>query len=54
MRLFGYTNRVVIDTNIIVAALLSPAGNTAKFMGDVFDEKYEVVVTESIMLDTAG
>ena len=39
MRLFGYTNRVVIDTNIIVAVLLSSSGNTAKFMGDVFDEK---------------
>lgn len=49
MRLFSFTRRIVIDTNVIISALISPNGNAAKFMGDVFDEKYEVVITESIL-----
>ena len=49
MRFFGYTRRVVIDTNILIASLLSPNGTAAQFMSDVLDEKYEVVITESII-----
>ena len=48
MKLYSFTKRVVIDTNVIVSALLSPNGSSAKFIGDVFDEKYEVVITGSI------
>lgn len=48
MKIYGYTRRVVIDTNIIVSALLSPTGKASIFMADVFDEKYEVIITESI------
>lgn len=49
MKLYSFTRRIVIDTNVIISALLSPNGSAAKFMGDVFDEKYEVVITESIL-----
>lgn len=49
MRLFSFTRRIVIDTNVIISALLSPSGSAVRFMGDVFDEKYEVVITESIL-----
>ena len=49
MFLHGFTRRIVIDTNIIISALLSPNGSAAKFMGDVFDGKYEVIVTSSIL-----
>lgn len=49
MKMFSFTRRIVIDTNVIIYALLSPNGSAAKFMGDVFDEKYEVVVTKSIL-----
>ena len=41
--------RVVIDTNIIVSAFLSPKGSAAIFMDKVFGEYYDVVVTESIL-----
>lgn len=51
MRIFSFTNRVVIDTNIIVSALISPNGSSAKFMSDVFDQKYEVVITEQILAE---
>lgn len=48
MRLYGFTRRIVIDTNVIISALLSTNGSAAQFMKDVFDEKYEVILTESI------
>ena len=51
MRIYSFTNRVVIDTNIIVSALISPNGSSAKFMADVFDQKYEVVITEQILTE---
>ncbi|MBR1742446.1 MAG: putative toxin-antitoxin system toxin component, PIN family [Lachnospiraceae bacterium] len=51
MRIFSFTNRVVIDTNVIVSALISPNGSSAKFMADVFDQKYEVVITEQILAE---
>ena len=49
MIFYGFTRRIVVDTNVIISALLSPNGSAAQFMGDVFDGKYEVVVTESIL-----
>lgn len=49
MRLFSFTRRIVIDTNVIISALLSSNGSAARFMGDVFDEKFEVIITESIL-----
>ena len=49
MIIYGFTRRIVIDTNVLISALLSPNGSAAQFMGDVFDEKYEVVITESIL-----
>ena len=49
MILYGFTRRIVIDTNVIISALLSDNGSAAQFIGDVFDGKYEVVVTESIL-----
>ena len=51
MRISSFTNRVVIDTNVIVSALISPNGSSAKFMTDVFDQKYEVVITEHILAE---
>ena len=47
--LHGFTKRVVIDTNVIVAAMLSPTGAAARLMADIFDGKYEVIVTETIL-----
>ena len=51
MKIIGFTRRVVIDTNVIVSALLSQNGGAARFMGDVFDGKYEVVITQSILAE---
>ena len=41
--------RVVIDTNIIVAALLSGKGKSRTFMNRVFGGEYEVIVSETIL-----
>lgn len=41
--------RVVIDTNIIVASLLSKTGKCSDFMDKVFGNQYEVIVSETIM-----
>lgn len=41
--------RVVIDTNIIVSALLNSNGKPATFMRRVFGCEYEVIVTERIL-----
>lgn len=49
MILYSFTRRIVVDTNVLISALLSPNGSAAQFINDVFDEKYEVIVTESIM-----
>lgn len=40
--------RLVIDTNIIVSALLSPDGTAFRFLSDVLDNKYEVIINEEI------
>lgn len=40
---------IVIDTNIIVSALLNPNGVSYTFMDRVFAGEYEVIVTESIL-----
>lgn len=40
--------RMVIDTNIIVSALLSPNGAAYQVLSDVLDGKYEVFVSEEI------
>lgn len=53
MRFYGFTRRVVIDTNVLISALLSKNGSAAQFMSGVFDEKYEVIITESIMREYA-
>ena len=53
MRLFGYTRRVVIDTNVLVSAMLTPGGPSSVFIGDVLDEKYEVIITQSILEEYA-
>ena len=45
----GFTKRVVIDTNVLISAMLSPSGTAARFMGDVFDGQYEVMITETIL-----
>ena len=49
MRILNSTRRLVIDTNVLVSALLSPKGTAAKLMEDVFDNAYETVVTNSII-----
>ena len=41
--------RIVIDTNILVAAFLNPEGYSAAFLEKVFGNHYEVVITESIL-----
>ena len=51
MKIYGFTRRIVIDTNVIISALLSPKGDAARFMGDVFDGKYEIIITESIIAE---
>ena len=43
--------RVVIDTNIIVASLLSGEGGCRRFMTEVFGGAYEVVVSDSIIVE---
>ena len=45
----GFTKRVVIDTNVLISAMLSPSGMAATFMEDVYDGQYEVIVTENIL-----
>lgn len=40
--------RMVIDTNIIVSALLSPNGAAYQVISDVLDGRYEVFVSEEI------
>lgn len=40
--------RLVIDTNIIVSALLSPDGTAFRFLSDVLDNKHEVIINEEI------
>ena len=45
----GFTRRVVIDTNVLISSILSPEGATGRFMSDVYDGRYEVIVTESIL-----
>lgn len=40
--------RLVIDTNIIVSALLSPDGAAFKVISDVLDGKYTVFMTRAI------
>lgn len=40
--------RMVIDTNIIVSALLSPNGAACKVLSDVLDGKYQVFVSAEI------
>lgn len=39
---------VVIDTNIIVSALLSPAGSAFQFFSEVLDGKHNVLISEDI------
>lgn len=41
--------QVVIDTNIIVSALLNPSGACYMFLDRVFAGTYDVVVSESIV-----
>ena len=43
--------RLVIDTNIIVSAFLTPNGNAAILMDKVFGEAYEVIVTKNILVE---
>ena len=40
--------RLVIDTNIIVSALLSPEGTAFQILSDVLDGKYEVIISTEI------
>lgn len=40
--------RLVIDTNIIVSALLSPDGTAFRILSDVLDGKYVVLISEEI------
>ena len=40
--------RLVIDTNIIVSALLSPEGTAFQILLDVLDGKYEVLISKEI------
>ena len=54
MKFHDFTRRVVIDTNDIVSALISTNGAAARFLGDVFDEKYEVILTETMFLEYRG
>lgn len=39
---------IVVDTNIIVSALLSPEGTAFEFMTKVLDGEYTVLVSEEI------
>lgn len=45
--------RMVIDTNIIVSALLSPNGAAYQILSDVLDGKYEVFVSQEIFQEYA-
>lgn len=39
---------IVLDTNIIVSAMLSPNGSAFCFLSDVLDGKHQVLVSEEI------
>lgn len=39
----------MIDTNVLISAMLSPSGMSAKFMADVYDGFYEVMATDTIL-----
>jgi putative PIN family toxin of toxin-antitoxin system len=43
--------QIVIDTNVIVSAFLNPKGNTAIFMDKVFGGCYDIIVTETILME---
>ena len=45
--------RMVIDTNIIVSALLSPNGAAYQILSDVLGGKYEVFVSQEIFQEYA-
>ena len=40
--------RLIIDTNIIVSALLSPDGKAFHLLSDVMDGKYTVLISEEV------
>lgn len=40
---------IVIDTNIIVSALLNPSGVSYTFLDRVFAGEYQVIITEKIL-----
>ncbi|MCM1386420.1 MAG: putative toxin-antitoxin system toxin component, PIN family [Bacillus sp. (in: Bacteria)] len=39
---------LIIDTNIIVSALLSPDGKAFQFLSEVFDGKYAVFISQEV------
>ncbi|MDD2971223.1 MAG: putative toxin-antitoxin system toxin component, PIN family [Lachnospiraceae bacterium] len=41
--------QIVIDTNIIISSLISQNGVARKFMNNVFDDIYDVIVTNEIL-----
>ena len=43
--------KIVIDTNIIVSSMLSPAGNPAKIMQLFFERRVDLYYSESIMFE---
>lgn len=40
--------KLVIDTNILVAALKSPTGKAYRLLDDVLNEKYDIICSEEI------
>jgi putative PIN family toxin of toxin-antitoxin system len=43
--------KVVLDTNVIVSAVITPMGNPAKIMGMLFDEKIQAYYCAIVMAE---
>jgi len=44
--------RIVIDTNILVSAILTPKGNPAKILKLVLEGKLSLIITPAILEET--
>ena len=40
--------RLVIDTNILVSALISPDGTAFQLLSDILDNRHEVIINKEI------
>lgn len=43
--------RLVLDTNVLVAALRSPRGASAQLVGDLFERRFELVANAALFIE---